>query len=301
MEKRGVFIGRRGDQTGYDTGVQLAPGAQIGAYVLEELLGSGAFGVVWLGHHIQSGDRVAIKILHPEAAENPETVERFKREAWALSNLQSAHIARMYEMLTGPPFEMALVMEYIEGELLSDVLKRARFSVEDAFGLGVGILAGVAEMQSLGIIHRDIKPENIILRPNAEGWHAVIFDFNLSRVKGKNKTSSLTSMHAAIGTVPYMSPEQLLDARRVTEASDVYSVGAILYRAISGNLVFDMKQSLKEKLQQEAAPLQTGRADRFARGFEQIVMKSLRRRPAERYPTAQVMLDELTKLASEGM
>ena len=129
-----VFIGRRTDQSEYDTDVQLAPGAQIGAYVLEELLGSGAFGVVWLGHHSQSGERVAIKILHPEAAENRENVERFKREAWALSNLQSAHIARMYEMVTGPGYEMALVMEYIEGELLSDVLKRARFSVEDAFG-----------------------------------------------------------------------------------------------------------------------------------------------------------------------
>ena len=175
-------------------------------------------------------------------------------KAWALSQLQSAHIARMFELLTGPPFGMALIMEYIEGELLSEVIKRARFTVEDALGLGVGILSGVAEMQSFGIVHRDIKPENVILRPNADGWHAVIFDFNLSRIKSKEKTSSLTSMHAAIGTVPYMSPEQLLDARRVTAASDIYSVGAILYRAVSGELPFDVKQSLKEKLQQEAPP-----------------------------------------------
>lgn len=280
--------------------MQLVPGSTIGAYVLEELLGQGAFGVVWLGHHSQSGERVAIKILHPEAAENRENVERFRREAWALSQLQSAHIARMYEMLTGPPHGMALVMEYIEGELLSEVFKRATFSIEDALGLGVGILSGMAEMHGLGIIHRDIKPENVILRPNDHGWHAVIFDFNLSRVKSKDKTSSLTSMHAAIGTVPYMSPEQLLDARRVTAASDVYSVGAILYRAVSGELPFDVKQSLKEKLQQEAPPLQTGRVDRMGKGFERIVMKSLRRRPAERYEKAQNMLDELAQLASEG-
>lgn len=277
--------------------VRLQPGSQLGAYVLESMLGSGAFGVVWLARRTADDVRVAIKVLHPEAAVSRESVERFRREAWALSRLQSPHIARMYEFLTGPPFGMALVMEYIEGELLSDVFKRARFSVEDAVGLGVGILSGVAEMQSIGIIHRDLKPENVILRPNDNGWYAVIFDFNLSRVKDpKGKMSSLTSMHAAIGTVPYMAPEQLLDARRVNESSDVYSCGTILYRAASGALPFDTRESLREKLQQEARPLQTGRGDDIARGFEEIVMKSLRRRPAERYENAQQMLDDLTNL-----
>jgi eukaryotic-like serine/threonine-protein kinase len=278
--------------------VQLVPGSQIGTYVLESLLGSGAFGVVWLARRSTDRARVAIKVLHPEAALSRESVERFRREAWALSRLGSPHIARMFELLTGPPFGMALVMEYVEGELLSDVLKRARFSVEDALGLGIGILSGVAEMQSMGIIHRDIKPENVILRPNDDGWHAVIFDFNLSRIKDpKGKTSSLTSMHAAIGTVPFMAPEQLLDARRVTESSDVYSVGTVLYRAVAGELPFSARESLREKLQQEARPLDTGRADPRAKRFEAVVGRSLRRRPAERYPNAQAMLDDLAALA----
>jgi serine/threonine-protein kinase len=281
--------------------VQLAPGSSIGVYVLEEMLGAGAFGVVWLAQRSDNGVRVAIKVLHAAAAVSREAVERFRREAWALSQLESPHIARMYELLTTPSDEMVLVMEYVEGELLSDVFKRALFSVEDALGLGIGILSGVAEMQSLGIIHRDIKPENVILRPNEDGWHAVIFDFNLSRIKDpRGKGSSLTSNHAAIGTVPYMAPEQLLDARRVTESSDVYSVGTILYRAVRGELPFDVKESLREKLQQEARPLDSGRDDPLAKGFERVVSRSLRRRPAERYGKAQEMLDDLTSLASEG-
>lgn len=281
--------------------MQLVPGAQLGSYVLESLLGQGAFGVVWLARRADTGQRVAIKVLHPEAAVSRESVERFRREAWALSRLQSPHIARMFEFLTGPPFGMALVMEYVEGELLSDVFKRARFSVEDALGLGIGILSGVAEMQSIGIIHRDIKPDNVILRPNDNGWHAVIFDFNLSRVNDpKGKQSSLTSMHAAIGTVPFMSPEQLLDARRVTEASDVYSVGTILYRAVAGQVPFGTRESLREKLQQEAPPITTGRSDPLAKGFEHVVTKSLRRRPVERYAKAQLMLDEMTQLVTQN-
>lgn len=283
--------------------MQLGPGVQIGGYVLESLLGSGAFGVVWLAHRLETGERVAIKVLHPEAALSRENVERFRREAWALSSLKSPHIARMHEVIVGPPVTMALVMEYIEGELLSDVFSRARFSIEDAMPLGIGILSGLSEMHALGIIHRDIKPENVILRPNPTGWHAVVFDFNLSRVKnpkGESTAVSLTAMHTAIGTLPYMSPEQLLDARRVTETSDVYSVGTILYRAVSGVLPFDTRESLRQKLQREAAPLVTGRDDPLAKGFEAVVTRSLRRRPAERYAKARDMLGELTKLASEG-
>lgn len=266
--------------------------------MLESRLGAGAFGVVWLGRRADNGDLVAIKFLHPQTAGSREAVARFRREAWALSRLASPHIARMYEFLEGPTsFGLALVMEYIEGELLSEVLKRLLFTVEDAIGLGIGILSGVAEMQSIGIIHRDIKPANVILRPNPRGWHAVVFDFNLSRVKDPHgKASSLTSMHAAIGTVPYMAPEQLVDARRVTESSDVYSVGTILYRAVSGELPFDTKQTFRDKLQREPDPLATGRDDDLAVGFERIVDKALRRRPADRYANAQQMLDDLTDL-----
>jgi len=291
--------------------VHLGPGVRIGSYELESCLGTGAFGVVWLAQRIagssevSGGERVAIKVLHPQAATSHEVVERFRREAWALSQLKSPHVARMYEFFVGPSVGLVLVMEYIEGELLSEVLRRTTFPVEHAINLGIGILRGVAEMQAVGIIHRDIKPGNVILRPNPDGWHAVIFDFNLSRIRrNSDDTPSVTATHAAIGSIGYMAPEQLIDARRVTESADVYSVGTLLFRAVTGELPFSSNDgapvNFQDKLHREAPPLSTGRTDAIALAFETIVARSLRRKPAQRYPKAQAMLDELSALAVEA-
>jgi len=267
------------------------------------MLGVGAFGVVWLAHPIAPGGiPVALKILHPNAAESPEAVERFRREAYVLGRLESQHIAKMYEFLPIPPVGLVLVMEFIEGELLSTYIARNRMSVEHTILMGLDILRAICEMHGHGIIHRDIKPENIMMRPTPEGLRAVVFDFNLSRLKASampgGKTSSLTAMGSAIGTVPYMAPEQLLDARRVAENADVYSAGAILFRAVAGRPAFEGPASLREKLVMEAPPVQTGRVDPLATGLERIIARALRRKPQERYQEASEMLRELEALTS---
>jgi serine/threonine-protein kinase len=285
------------------TYVYLRPGTPIGQYSLERMLGVGAFGVVWLATSPATGQQVAIKILHPNAAESPETVERFRREAYVLGQMESPHIAKMLDFLLAPPFGLVLVMEYIEGQLLSEYLKRAQMDVEQTILLGIDVLRGLVEMHAHGIIHRDIKPENIMLRPTENGRSmAVIFDFNLSRVKTGTgpggKASSLTAMGSAIGTVPFMAPEQLLDARRVTEAADVYSAAAILYRAVSGATPFTGPGSFREKLVMEAPTVQLGRKDPMATGLERVITRALRRKPAERYQDAEEMLSALEVLAA---
>ena len=290
-----------------DSPVYLNPGQQIGPYTLERMLGVGAFGVVWLARRPEWEVPVAIKVLHPTAAESAESVERFRREAYVLGQMESPHIAKMYELLEERPFGLALVMEYIEGELLSEYLKRSRMSVEDALLLGADMLRGLVELHARGVIHRDLKPENVMIRPTttdpSRGWSAVIFDFNLSRLKGGGtgpgaKASSLTAMGSAIGTVPFMAPEQLLDARRVSEKADVYSAGAILFRAVSGHCPFEGPQSFREKLVMEAPPVPTDRADPIAVGFERIVGRALKRKPTERYEDAQQMLTALDALVA---
>jgi serine/threonine-protein kinase len=281
----------------------LAPGNKIASYTLDRMLGVGAFGVVWLARDAKTKRMVAIKVLHPAAAESQEAIERFRREAWVLGKMRSPHIAEMYEMIQDPAFGLALVMQFIDGELLHEYLKRQSFGVEPAILLGIDILRGVVEMHKHGVIHRDLKPENVMLQPDANtalGFRAVIFDFNLSRLKSGTgpgeKASSLTAMGSAIGTVPYMAPEQLIDARRVSEKADVYSVGAILFRSVAETPPFAGPQSFREKLVMEAPPVPTGRTDPMAIGFERVLARALKRKPPERYDDAQQMLAALEAL-----
>ena len=255
--------------------------------------------MVWLARH-HGGRQVAVKVLHPAAASSHESVERFRREAYVLSQMKSPHIAQMYEFLNLPGYGLVLVMEYIEGDLLSDKLKSVRFSVEHTVYLGVDLLRGLTEMHKHGIIHRDLKPENVIMRPGQDGrLRAVIFDFNLSRLKnqiakpGGQAGGSLTAMGSAIGTVPYMAPEQLLDARRVGEPADLYSVGAILYTASAGKPPFEGANGMREKLLKEAPPLELGRTDPIAVGFDRVVMRAIKRRPQDRFANPDEMAGAL--------
>lgn len=281
--------------------MQIVPGARLGQYVFERPLGVGAFGVVWLAALEDAPQtKVAIKVLHPQAAVSHESVERFRREARALKQLSSPHIARMHEFVVGPPFGFALVMEYIQGEILSSVFKRTKLGVEDTIYLGQNLLRGVVEMHSHGIIHRDLKPANVMLRPLQTGWRAVILDFNLSRFKdGKDEAGksqgSLTTMGSAIGTIPFMAPEQIVDARRATESADVYAVAAILFNAVAGVPAFDMA-SFRAKLTDEAKTVPTGRSDPTAQAFEAVLAKGLKRKPQERYESAQDMHDALAAI-----
>jgi len=270
----------------------------VGPYILDRQLGTGAFGVVWLAVHKETGEQVAVKVLHPHELSSAEICERFRREALMLSRLRSPHIAQMREFISESPLGMALVMEYVDGENLDVILKRRHFSVEEGWSLGVDALRATVVMHQNGIIHRDLKPENVIMRPHpAGGESAVIFDFNLSRLANVGgKPSSLTNMNSAIGTVPFMAPEQLLDARRVSEKADVYSIGAILFRAVMGRPPFEASSNFNAKLTSEPPPVSTGRSDALSVGFEAVVNRALRRRPQERFQTAQEMLDALLAL-----
>jgi serine/threonine-protein kinase len=289
---------------------RLAPGVLVaGTYVVDRFLGRGAQGEVWAAAHVWTRESVALKVLAAEAAGDDETVERFRREAIFLARAAGDHVARVVDFVSDPSAGMVLVMELVEGESLARVLDRRTLSVEGAVTLGVDLLNGVCALHTAGVIHRDLKPGNVLLRTRPDGsTQPVLCDFGLSRLaRGRTPDASdpsltdLTRGDVAMGTVRYMAPEQVLNARQATEASDLYAVGAILFRAVTGTHPFDDASTSRgianSKVMREAPPLETGRSDAVARGLERVIMRALRRRPADRHLDATAMRDELARVA----
>src|SRR5690606_23878309 len=199
-----------------------------------------------------------------------------------------------------------LVMEYVEGRSLSSVLEARTLGVEEGLDLAIDLATALADLHRVKIVHRDIKPGNIIMQPalsgGPDGVRAVLVDFGISRIEGRSEEDSLTGItraDIALGTVEYMAPEQILNSRQVTSASDVYAVGAILYRALAGRHVFGDRREealARAKLIDEPPALVIGGGDPVAAGLCAVVDKALKKRPAQRLASGEQMLEMLLPL-----
>jgi serine/threonine protein kinase len=287
--------------------MELTPGSVVaGRYRVDRKIGSGGMGEVWAGEHVTVGVRVALKTLLPAAACDPQIVARFRREAHVLGRLRSDRVARVVDFVEDKRVGLVLVMDLVDGEPLGVVLAARTFGVEEAVDLGVDIMAAVCDLHRAKIVHRDLKPDNIILEPRGDGGRrrAVIVDFGVSRVQHSAATvddslTNITMADMAVGTLLYMAPEQLLSSRDATGSADLYAVGAILFRAVSGGHVFGDVEDVdyvKRKLTGPAPPLPLRRIDRVAHGLVAVVARALERRPEERYESADVMLRDLSDL-----
>jgi serine/threonine-protein kinase len=283
-----------------------------GSYAVEHLLGQGSSGEVWAATDTATGAPVALKVLVPGASGDRELAERFRREAYFLARTASDHVARIHDFVCDAEVGMVLVMERVEGESLATVLDRGPLTVEQTIALGIELLQGVEVLHAARVIHRDLKPGNILMRPSPDGrTHPVICDFGLSRLArcrpededtvSVSALSALTKGEVALGTVKYMAPEQVLNARQATEHSDLYAVGAILHRAVTGSPPFGELGSPGDiahaKVMGEAPAVDTGRADPVALGLELVIGKALRRRPSHRYANAASMRAALAQIA----
>jgi len=234
----------------------LRPGAVVGQkYRLERLLGSGGMGEVYLAFHEQLGRRVALKVLRQEALLEPELRGRFQREAMATARLADEHIAQVFDvgqLDDGAPY---MVMEYLEGMDLSAYLaQRGPLPVLEVIDLLWQVCAGVGVAHAAGIIHRDLKPANLFLLPRTGGGHLLkILDFGIAKATGIHASglthagapsrrappTQLTQTATLLGSARYMAPEQIESARDVDTRADIWSIGVIGYRLLTGKNPFE--------------------------------------------------------------
>ncbi|HKO48294.1 MAG TPA: protein kinase [Polyangiaceae bacterium] len=214
---------------------RIAPGTILsGKYRVEGVLGSGGMGMVLAAHHLQLDERVAIKVLLPSMLENSEATARFAREARAAVKIKSEYVARVIDVGTLDSGHPYMVMEYLEGEDLADMLSRGRLPREQAVELVLQACEALGEAHALGIIHRDIKPANLYCVRRTDGLLAVkLLDFGISRASGGTELA-LTSSGMVMGSPQYMAPEQMLAAKNADLRSDLWSLGAVLFELLVG-------------------------------------------------------------------
>jgi serine/threonine-protein kinase len=222
----------------------MEPGTVIeGKYRISRLLGQGGMGAVYEGINTLISRRVAIKVLHASLASKQTPVERFKREAHAAGRIGSEHIVEVIDIGSLPSGELFMVMEFLEGEDLGTRIKKLkRLKPYDAAAIVHQVLEGLTAAHKAGIIHRDLKPENIYLVTSRAGRRdfVKVLDFGVSKFSDlAGESMSMTSTGAVVGTPYYLSPEQARGLKNIDARSDLYSVGVVLYQAVTGRLPFN--------------------------------------------------------------
>jgi serine/threonine-protein kinase len=206
-----------------------------GKYRLVRLLGDGGMGSVYEAQHTVLGTRVAIKVLHPELNRRTGLVERFLQEARVSAQIRSPHVVQVTDVDRTPEGHAYIVMELLEGEVLSTVLDRQRkLPVPVACEYTVQILQALEAAHALGVIHRDLKPENVFVTFVGGKPVLKLIDFGIAKARRTDVQKNLTVAGVVMGTAEYMAPEQAYSADKVDARADLYAVGVMLYEAIAG-------------------------------------------------------------------
>ncbi len=251
-------------------------------YEILELLGEGGMGAVYKAADREVDRIVALKVIRPEMASNPEVLARFKQELLLSSQVTHRNVIRIYDLGEAQGVKF-ITMEYLEGETLHQILKqRGKLEVAESVDIIEQVASGLAAAHQQGIIHRDLKPSNIMLDKNGR---VVVMDFGLARTFSGD---GMTRTGAMLGTMEYMSPEQA-QGLDVKASSDIFTVGLMLYELLAGVTPFYAESaiaSLLKRTQQRAVPLAD--VDKNIPGtLSNIVAKCLEKDPANRYRSAE--------------
>ena len=258
-----------------------------GKYRVERVLGSGGMGLVVAAHHLQLDETVAIKLLLPSLVQSTEAMARFAREARAAVKIKSEYVARVSDVGCLESGAQYMVMEYLEGEDLADMLTSGPLPAEQAVEFVLQACEALAEAHALGIIHRDIKPANLYCVRRTDGLLAIkLLDFGISRTTS-GPDLALTGSGVVMGTPQYMAPEQMMAAKNADGRSDIWSLGAVLFELLVGEPPFVGETFAELVIEVTAADTTklAGRLRGLPAGLIQIVLRCLHVEAALRFPS----------------
>jgi serine/threonine-protein kinase len=253
-------------------------------YSLQREVGRGGMATVYLAHDNQQRQLVAIKVMHSNLADALDS-KRFRREMGIAASLAHPLIVPLHDSGTAGDV-LYYIMPYVEGESLYERLQRERrLPLDDALRITHDVAAALGYAHSRGVLHRDVKPENILLA----GGRALIADFGLARAIGAADYAKLTETGVIVGTLYYMSPEQLREDRDLDQRSDIYSLGCILYEMLSGGPPYtgrSLTEVASRILRASVPSVRRLRADVPAT-VDQVIGRALAKAAAERFTTMQ--------------
>ncbi len=288
------------EATGGDeaTGDPLIGFVVAGRYRILERLGRGGMGVVYKVEHLRLGKLVAMKLLAGELARRPEVARRFEREASLAARLSHRNTVQVFDYGVSDGLTW-LVMELVPGRDLSQMLRsEGPIAPVRAVRLVAQVCASLEEAHALGIVHRDIKPGNVMVARGPGGEEvAKVLDFGLAKLRHGSEFNDVSGRNALLGTPAYMAPEQI-DGRPVDARTDVYALGAMLYRMLTGEAVFrghfGLWETLARHLVESPDPLRK-RAPHLdiPEALEAVVLRALAKRPDNRYASVSELREAL--------
>jgi serine/threonine protein kinase len=295
----------------------LASGTKLGPYEIQSPLGAGGMGEVYRALDTRLDRAVAIKVLASHLASSPELKQRMEREAKAISSLNHPYICHLYDIGSQDGTDY-LVMEFLEGETLAERLHRGAMPMNEALKIGIAIAEALAVAHRQGIVHRDLKPGNIMLTPAG----AKLMDFGLAKplglqasglasgsvpaftavatLSGPSPLSPLTTAGNIVGTIQYMSPEQI-EGKEADARSDIFAFGAVLYEMVAGKRPFEGKSQISlasSILEKDPDPIRTLKP-LTPTAFEHVVTTCLQKAPEERFQSAHDIKIELQWIAED--
>ena len=279
--------------------MSLEPGALLGAYEIESLLGKGGMGEVYRAHDRRLERSVAVKVLPAELSGDPQFRARLEAEAKTISKLQHPNVCTLYDIGREGTLDF-LVMECLEGETLEGRLARASLTLEQVVSIGIQVAEAVEAAHRRGLVHRDLKPSNVMLT----GAGAKVLDFGLAKGIGASPQTSdtrsptmiapITGEGVIVGTLLYMSPEQL-EGKEADHRSDIWALGCVLYEMATGDRPFDgdSQASLISKIMSASVPPLREREPLAPARLERLVSRCLEKDPEERWQSARDVALEL--------